>query len=155
MVQIPCSSCVRRGCQTLCPNGEHTVDVCMDMFLIAYCYNDLTGSMSGGTGSRVIFSSTDTMHKKLLEMSQRIRQLEDVVQILQGMQSNKPHPLLDEKHLQIKTFKNNEEDDNETNDDGGEQEDVAGLTDALGTLAIADNGEVRFMGRVSNEVRHT
>ena len=37
-------------------------------------------------------------------MSDRIRQLEDVVQILQATQSNKPHPLLDEEGLQIKFF---------------------------------------------------
>lgn len=93
------------------------------------------------------------MHRKLLEMSRRIRQLEDVLQIFQAMQSNNTHPLLEENHLMIKSLKNEEEEEDEKdNDDQGE---TAALTDAMGTLAIAESGEVRFMGRVSNEVRST
>lgn len=106
-------------------------------------------------------------------MSQRIRQLEDTVQIIQALQSNSPHPLLEERYLSIKSFEDVEEPDpgpeaekgagvngansgNTAGEDGeGEVggEGSAVLTDALGTLAITDRGEVRFMGRVSTEVR--
>lgn len=137
----------------VCPTGEYCAPLMFltEPLLILLCYNDRIGCLPSEAGSRAALS-TDTMERKLLEMSQRIRQLEDVVQILQGIRSNKPHPLLDEKYLSIKSLTSGEDDNDERNDDGGRGE-MNALTDALGTLAIADSGEVRFMGRVSNEVR--
>ena len=101
------------------------------------------------------------------------RSLEDAVQIIQSLQSNSPHPLLEDRYLTIKSFEDVEEPDpgpeaervtgvngagggGTSGDDGEEEgrgEGNAVLTDALGTLAITDKGEVRFMGRVSTEVR--
>ena len=86
------------------------------------------------------------MHRKLQDMSQRIRQLEDTVQIMQGMQSNNPHPLLDEQFLQIKSFDIDDEAGQDTKEN-------AELSDAFGTLTISDKGEVRFIGKLSSEVR--
>ena len=80
-------------------------------------------------------------------MSDRIRQLEDVVQILQATQSNKPHPLLDEEGLQIKFFDLNADEADE------DTEEEIELSDALGTLAITDEAELQLMGRHSTEVR--
>lgn len=90
------------------------------------------------------------MQKKMRDMSQRIRQLEDAVQILTASTSMHPHPLLGEEYLSIKSCNyDGIENEKEEEDEIGE---VVELTDAFGTLAITDNGEVRFMGRVSTEV---
>ena len=90
------------------------------------------------------------MRKKTLEMSQRICQLEDAVQILQASVTSLPHPLLSDEHLAIKSciYDGNE---NEKPREADAEEPVE-LTDAFGTLAITDGGEVRFMGKISSEV---
>ena len=80
-------------------------------------------------------------------MSDRIRQLEDVVKILQALQSNKPHPLLDEEGLQIYFF-----DLNANGADENVEEEIE-HSDALGTLAITDEAGMQFLGRHSIEVR--
>ncbi|KAI5123018.1 hypothetical protein M0805_007639 [Coniferiporia weirii] len=125
--KVPCTSCERRGCQTICPNG----------------------SLSGGHGTRYVLANTDKLHKKLLEMSKRIRQLEDALQIAQASISPITHPLLSEELLLIKTGVDisvaDESSANDENDPAGE------LTGALGTLTISKRGEAYFVGRVASE----
>ncbi|KAL5480242.1 hypothetical protein ACEPAI_1512 [Sanghuangporus weigelae] len=76
----PCSSCIRRGCRVICPNGV----------------------LPSGQGSRFILSDTDELHTKIIEMSNRIRQLEDALANLQATVSRDPHPLLEPDLLAIK-----------------------------------------------------
>jgi hypothetical protein len=74
-------------------------------------------------------------------MSNRIRQLEDALAIVQATVSDKPHALLSEENMKIKfgseaiVPKTEEGDANE------------GSIDALGTLTLEDSGESRFFGR--------
>ncbi|KZT25731.1 hypothetical protein NEOLEDRAFT_1064791, partial [Neolentinus lepideus HHB14362 ss-1] len=59
---IPCNACVRRGCANICPNG----------------------SLSGGQGTRLILADTETLHRKITQLSERVRQLEDALAIMQA-----------------------------------------------------------------------
>lgn len=90
-------------------------------------------------------------------MSQRIRQLEDALKISHASHSTERHPLLLEEQLAIKagvdllTTDGTEEDDV---DDVETQ--LTGLQDlamSLGTLAISEKGDTRFVGNIGAEVR--
>lgn len=99
-------------------------------------------------------------------MSDRIRQLEDAVAILQSTLSSEPHPLLSRELLKIKSsieLHAAVDDDvlssqgisNKIKDrQGGEEEEGESVIDAFGTLAIRDDGAATFYGRsAGSEVR--
>ena len=71
-------------------------------------------------------------------MSNRIRQLEDALAVLQSGCSKEPHPLLRDELLSLKLDK-----EDAPVDAGEEQPEVM---DAFGTLSISDNGTSRFFG---------
>ena len=73
-------------------------------------------------------------------MSERIRQLEDALAIMQSGMSDETHPLLRDELLSIKVDKPEESVEAE-----GAQEIPKGL-EALGTLSISDKGNLRFFG---------
>ncbi|EJD00583.1 uncharacterized protein FOMMEDRAFT_91493 [Fomitiporia mediterranea MF3/22] len=127
--KVPCTSCIRRGCQTICPNG---------------------GSLASGQGSRFVLANTDRLHEKLLRMSARIRQLEDALQIAQASVTPVSHPLLSEELLAVKSCVDimAEREDSEDVADRAPTSSTSGL----GTLSISDYGETCFMGRGSSEV---
>ncbi|KAI0752488.1 fungal-specific transcription factor domain-containing protein [Daedaleopsis nitida] len=127
---IPCSSCKRRGCASICPNG----------------------SLTTGQGTRFILADTDRLHRKIAEMSDRIRQLEDGLAILQSSVAREPHPLLALDLLRIKSglelhsaaegiFADSPREPVE--EDGEEP----AYVDAFGTLAVRDDGAATFYGR--------
>ena len=94
---------------------------------------------------RYVLANTDKLHSKVLEMSRRIRQLEDALQIAQLSVSSTPHPLLSQDLLAIKTGV----------DVVAEKDRIAADTDLLpniGTLTISEHGEARFVGRTGAEV---
>ncbi|KXN83107.1 hypothetical protein AN958_01778 [Leucoagaricus sp. SymC.cos] len=74
-------SCVKRGCGSLCPEG----------------------ALTAGRGSRFILANTETLHDKITELSDRVRQLEEALERLQQQCSTEPHPLLAPDLLKIKT----------------------------------------------------
>ncbi|KAF9523896.1 hypothetical protein CPB83DRAFT_862092 [Crepidotus variabilis] len=75
---FPCQSCVKRGCGSLCPEG----------------------ALTSGRGSRFILANTEQLHDKIVELSGRVRQLEDAL----AHSSDVPHPLLNANLLKIKTY---------------------------------------------------
>ncbi|KAI0917333.1 hypothetical protein AcV5_007828 [Taiwanofungus camphoratus] len=77
---FPCQSCCKRGCAEICPEG----------------------ALTGGKGSRFILANTEQLHEKIKAMSERIRQLEDALQVLHTQHSTEPHPLLRQELLLIK-----------------------------------------------------
>ncbi|KAF8153104.1 fungal-specific transcription factor domain-containing protein [Crassisporium funariophilum] len=140
---VPCSSCKRRGCSAICPNG----------------------SLITGQGTRFVLADTEKLHQKIANMSDRIRQLEDALAILQSSgsgPSGEPHPLLHRDLLKIKssielhsaTLGGPGEDGGDGEE--GNEEDGEQYIDAFGTLAIRDDGAATFYGRsAGSEVRHS
>ncbi|KAJ7229993.1 fungal-specific transcription factor domain-containing protein [Mycena pura] len=116
---VPCGSCVRRGCESICP----------------------CGILSAGQGTRFILAHTDELHEKISEMSQRIRQLEEALAILQAVVSNDRHPLLANDLLKVKFAA-----EAPKNADLHAREQDQAL-DALGTLTFGDDGGVKYFGR--------
>ena len=73
-------------------------------------------------------------------MSERIRQLEDALALLQASTSKEPHPLLCEDAIVV---------DSEYPDDRlheSDEEGTAEVSRALGTLSVTDHGLSRFFG---------
>ncbi|KAG1743311.1 fungal-specific transcription factor domain-containing protein [Suillus paluster] len=77
---FPCQSCSKRGCAEICPDG----------------------ALTSGKGSRFILANTEQLHSKIIQMSDRIRQLEDALETVQAKCSSDPHPLLHQDSLRIK-----------------------------------------------------
>ncbi|KAG9315613.1 Choline/Carnitine o-acyltransferase-domain-containing protein [Chiua virens] len=77
---FPCQSCSKRGCAEICPDG----------------------ALTSGKGSRFILANTEQLHGKIIQMSDRIRQLEDALGSLQSKCASDSHPLLNQDLLRIK-----------------------------------------------------
>ncbi|TFK67651.1 hypothetical protein BDN72DRAFT_90025 [Pluteus cervinus] len=127
---VPCSSCKRRGCSEICPNG----------------------SLVTGQGTRFVLADTDKLHQKISYMSDRIRQLEDALVVLQAAVSSEPHPLLDRELLKIKSSLDlHAAVDGEEEFTVPEEHDDSQLLDTFGTLAIRDDGAATFYGRSAGQ----
>lgn len=125
--QIPCQSCLRRGCASLCPNG----------------------SLATGQGTRFVLAATEHLHRRIAKLSSRIRQLEDALAGLQAKHSADPHPLLHDDLVSTDELREG------LRDEGGDSMDDSSpapigqtgeVIDALGTLSISDHGISRFFG---------
>ncbi|KAF5392659.1 hypothetical protein D9757_000881 [Collybiopsis confluens] len=128
--KVPCSSCVRRGCESICP----------------------CGILEAGIGTRFILASTTQLHSKISLMSSRIRALEDAVAIFQSSVSSERHPLLDENLLSIKFGSEaiHEEGSPESSFAISGTPNRSGdmpVLDAFGTLALGEEGEMKYFGR--------
>ncbi|TDL26879.1 hypothetical protein BD410DRAFT_835987 [Rickenella mellea] len=98
------------------------------------------GSLPSGQGNRYVLADTEQLHRKLLDMSERIRQLEDALEI-QFAHSPVPHPLLREELLAVKRIELNEPVER-----GQSPKEHDALED-FGTLTVSDQGVSRFIGR--------
>ncbi|KAI9459735.1 hypothetical protein BJY52DRAFT_1368117 [Lactarius psammicola] len=116
--QIPCQSCQRRGCASLCPNGL----------------------LATGQGTRFVIAATEHLHRRIARMGDRIRELEDALAVLQASHSPEPHPLLCEGSILIDTDKTDEQ-PQESEDEGADE-----VTMSLGTMSVSDQGFSRFFG---------
>ncbi|KAF8892927.1 hypothetical protein BD779DRAFT_1609955 [Infundibulicybe gibba] len=58
---IPCSSCIKRGCVALCPNGI----------------------IPPGEGSRFVLAATEHLHQKIMYLEARMHSLEDAIAIVE------------------------------------------------------------------------
>ncbi|KAH9040305.1 hypothetical protein EDB83DRAFT_2643255 [Lactarius deliciosus] len=119
--QIPCQSCQRRGCASLCPNGL----------------------LSTGQGTRFVVAATEHLHHQIDRMGDRIRELEDALAVLQGSRSSEPHPLLCGGSLLVHTDKSDEQ-PQECEDEGVDE-----VSKSFGTLTVSDHGPSRFFGFTS------
>lgn len=82
---------------------------------------------------------TEQLHRKIFEMGQRIRQLEDALAILQSNVSTEPHPLLADQKLTI----NHKPSPSES---GSFEDGLSEMLDGLGTLTIGNSGEAKYFG---------
>ncbi|KAK0205495.1 hypothetical protein DFS33DRAFT_1328864 [Desarmillaria ectypa] len=120
---VPCSTCLKRGCASLCPNG----------------------TVPPGQGSRFVLAATEHLQSTLQKLEDRMHSLEDAIAIVYGANSDTPHPLLvkckdeevEEEPSNLKSVKEEAEEK-----DG----DSPALLDALGTLYIDNDGWNRFFG---------
>lgn len=97
--------------------------------------------------SRPALSDTEQLHRKIFEMGQRIRQLEDALAILQSDVSTETHPLLANQALPIIKPKSGPGPD-------AVKDELAETLNGFGTLAIGDSGEVKYFGAIAgSEVR--
>ncbi|THU97620.1 hypothetical protein K435DRAFT_819108 [Dendrothele bispora CBS 962.96] len=117
---IPCGTCIKRGCQSLCPNG----------------------TIPPGEGSRFVLAATEHLQGKMAKLEARMHALEDALAIAQTEESDVPHPLLlsgkevkEEPVAALQTV---------TEDADAEAEGASNLADALGTLYIDKEGFSRF-----------
>ncbi|KAG2095698.1 uncharacterized protein F5147DRAFT_755065 [Suillus discolor] len=122
---IPCSSCRRRGCSAICPNG----------------------SLTTGQGTRFVLADTEKLHQKIAQMSDRIRQLEDALSISQTSPGEQ-HPLLHRNLLDIKSIIDLHAaiDEETAGKSKHEVDDDSQYIESFGTLAIRDDGAATFYG---------
>ncbi|KAI3612460.1 hypothetical protein WG66_009912 [Moniliophthora roreri] len=120
--RIPCSTCVRRGCPSICPNGN----------------------LASGQGTRFVLADTSELHAKIADMGKRIRELEDALAISHSSTSNEPHPLLRDELMYIKYGPDN---GMPASLKEQKRESSAELANALGTLTIGGPEEVKYFGR--------
>ncbi|KAF9454249.1 hypothetical protein P691DRAFT_443633 [Macrolepiota fuliginosa MF-IS2] len=126
----PCSSCVKRGCGAICPDG----------------------SLTTGQGNRFVLASTEELHQKNLELAYRIRDLEDALRNVYSDLSTETHPLLSEELLKIKTPLQREapslRDGNVNAYD--EDPDTHNAGDVFGSMTIQTSGKSKFYGHTAN-----
>ncbi|KIY64549.1 hypothetical protein CYLTODRAFT_401701 [Cylindrobasidium torrendii FP15055 ss-10] len=118
--QVPCKSCVRRGCTSLCPNG----------------------SLSTGQGTRFVLAATEHLHRKIEFMTGRIRQLEDTLAQCQSpfaAQSVLQQPEILELELRM-----SESEQSSPERDSSPENYV--LPDNQGTLTMGQHGVSKFFG---------
>ncbi|KIK56704.1 hypothetical protein GYMLUDRAFT_204658 [Collybiopsis luxurians FD-317 M1] len=120
--KIPCSSCVRRGCQSLCPTEISALAL----------------------ARRATPSDMKELQKRTDSLTQRIRQLEDALAVLQSTVSSEIHPLLreDQHHQQTSIFSADQ-----TSIDNTPEPNVNNVAEAFGTLSLGEYGNSRYFGR--------
>ncbi|KAI0343143.1 hypothetical protein BDW22DRAFT_1329101 [Trametopsis cervina] len=126
---IPCGSCVKRGCATICPDGSLQ-----------------TGK--GNRATRFVLASTQDLHEKIHELSNRVRELEDGLRASHSQHSQNTHPLLSEDLLRIKAPIQREGLGATSSGPGGEQE--SDVVDSFGSLAISDTGRTNYFGQATS-----
>ncbi|RXW22261.1 hypothetical protein EST38_g3612 [Candolleomyces aberdarensis] len=97
-----------------------------------------------------VLADTEKLHTKISVMSDRIRQLEDALAVVDPMVTSKPHPLLSRDLMKIKSslelhsaVEDQEKEALKKQEDG---EDTLYI-DAFGTLAFRDDTAATFYGR--------
>ncbi|KAF8077997.1 hypothetical protein FPV67DRAFT_1557423 [Lyophyllum atratum] len=115
---VPCSTCVKRGCAALCPNG----------------------TIPPGEGSRFVLAATDHLRKKMMTLEARVHSLEDALAIIQASSSDRPHPLL------VTLDDDEEEEEEPTLKPVVEEPPASLLSESLGSLHIDGQGATRFFG---------
>jgi hypothetical protein len=96
-----------------------------------------------------VLADTEKLHQKIADMSDRIRQLEDALAILQSTLTLEPHPLLHRDLLKIKSsieLHSAVDADSKAPKEQEDSEDTQYI-DSFGTLAIRDDGAATFYGR--------
>ncbi|KAG7443621.1 uncharacterized protein BT62DRAFT_934859 [Guyanagaster necrorhizus] len=127
---IPCSSCVKRGCGAICPDG----------------------SLTTGQGNRFVLASTQELHEKISELANRVRELEDALRSSHGRLSSDTHPLLSEELLRIKAPLQREPPSMRNTDTSSQKEEETNpdVVDAFGSLSLSLSGGAKYYGQIAN-----
>ena len=100
---------------------------------------------------RFVMSNIDEIKGSMSEMSKRIRQLEDALQIENSLRTPSGHPLLTEDLLAVKNISSIVTGEPGSTSDGDEDVDNV-LAFDVGRLAVTDNGGIRYYGSTNLEV---
>ncbi|KAJ7743140.1 fungal-specific transcription factor domain-containing protein [Mycena metata] len=133
---IPCSSCVKRGCGAICPDG----------------------SLTTGQGNRFVLASTQELHEKISELANRVRELEDALRSSHSHLTSEQHPLLSEELLRIKAPLQREVPAFRNQPSGNaikEEEHNPDVVDAFGSLSISLSGGAKYFGTTANSWNET
>jgi hypothetical protein len=127
---VPCSSCVKRGTAAICPDG----------------------SLTTGQGNRFVLASTQELHEKISELSNRVRHLEDALRFDHSQLTQEQHPLLAEELLKLKAPLQREPTTAKNQPNGAAKEDEPhpDVVDAFGSLSISISGKAKFFGQTAN-----
>uniref|UniRef100_A0A0W0FX10 Zn(2)-C6 fungal-type domain-containing protein n=1 Tax=Moniliophthora roreri TaxID=221103 RepID=A0A0W0FX10_MONRR len=125
---IPCSSCIKRGCGAICPDG----------------------SLTTGQGNRFVLASTQELHEKIHELANRVRELEDALRVDHAQITNEQHPLLSEDLLKIKAPLQREVPALRNGAVKQEEESNPDVVDAFGSLSISMSGKTKYFGHIAN-----
>lgn len=94
------------------------------------------------TVTRFVLADTEQLHRKISQMGQRIRQLEDALAIFQSGVSGETHPLLQDHLLGIKFGPEVRASDEPV----PHRDPIVESVEAFGTLTIGDHGESKYFG---------
>lgn len=100
-----------------------------------------------------VLADTEKLHEKILLMSDRIRQLEDALAVLQSsVAAHESHPLLHRDLLEVKSIIDlhvavDEDKIRKTAETDHHVDDESQYIEAFGTLALRDDGAATFYGR--------
>lgn len=97
-----------------------------------------------------MLADTEKLHEKILLMSDRIRQLEDALAVLQSsMAPSESHPLLRRDLLEVKSIIDLHVaiDEDKARKTTERADDDSQYIEAFGTLALRDDGAATFYGR--------
>ena len=102
-------------------------------------YDNASRLLTGSPFKSFVIAATEHLHRRIARMSDRIRQLEDALALLQASISKESHPLLSENAIVV---------DADDVDKPHETEDelTGEVSRALGTLSVSDQGLSRFFG---------
>lgn len=116
--KVPCGSCRRKQCASLCPNDvlKQTVD-------------------TTNPESRPLLEEIDQLKSQVAEMTQRIRELEEGLATSHAFQSSTTHPLL----------KLDRQRDGGSESPDSSQPSDSDFVSAMGTLTVS-NGEALYFG---------
>ncbi|KAI0828998.1 hypothetical protein BC628DRAFT_1315551 [Trametes gibbosa] len=128
--KVPCETCTKRGCATLCPDG----------------------SLPTTRGPKKAAADAEQLKK-------RVQELEAALRRLQGAVSDEPHPLLrTDSAIPPRTDSPpNSSDTGSGTPPRAEEEcdEDADILDAFGTLTLGTRGEARFFGQTSRSEANT
>ncbi|KIP05474.1 hypothetical protein PHLGIDRAFT_108161 [Phlebiopsis gigantea 11061_1 CR5-6] len=121
---FPCASCVKKGCAAICPDG----------------------SLTTGKGNRFVLANTEALHEKIQTLANRVRELEDALEVAHGHINSDTHPLLSHELRQIKRPLEREAPESPKD----VEVDTAEAIDQVGSLSISDSGRTKFYGGMAN-----
>lgn len=98
-----------------------------------------------------MLASTQDLHEKISELSNRVRDLEDALRDSHRQLSGEQHPLLAEDLLRIKAPLERESNSDSPRGTNGIKEEAGhDVVDSFGSLSISHTGKQKFYGHTAN-----
>ncbi|KIY73065.1 hypothetical protein CYLTODRAFT_366419 [Cylindrobasidium torrendii FP15055 ss-10] len=121
--KLPCGSCVKRNCESICP----------------------LGTLANGMGKKMVVSDAKDLHTRVATLGSRIQDLENALAQFQSTVTEETHPLLRPELLVIKSPLDHV-DTTIAEPAKTEADPLDDIVDAFGTLAVSDKGWTKYFG---------